>query len=304
MCCSFPVGVQAEEQRAEQRVLRGGGLVLAVAATTTSAVRSCLILSMVRAFCWYVAPSGLATTPSRPAPSNWLNHCSATAGSVVVRVRWQGPSRSGQRRLHRGPALGERPADERLVPEGQQVEGDVRRPASSPPAGRPATRAGWMRSCSDLELQPDSPDQRRRSRRRARTAPAAAPGRPRRPRGSSGSAAWCCGWRARPRRRPGRRCSGTRPTSARSYNPPYFAGSGIPFTDLASIGCTGGITGRSTARTLVGLDAARAGPIRCTTCTGWSEGPGAPPPGGPQLNIDPRLVCRQGPPDFESGLAT
>ena len=24
-----------------------------------------------------------------------------------------------------------------------------------------------------------------------------------------------------------------------------FAGSGIPFTDLASIGCTGGITGRS-----------------------------------------------------------
>ncbi len=29
-------------------------------------------------------------------------------------------------------------------------------------------------------------------------------------------------------------------------SPPYLAGSGIPFTDLASIGCTGGITGRST----------------------------------------------------------
>ena len=30
--------------------------------------------------------------------------------------------------------------------------------------------------------------------------------------------------------------------------PPYFAGSGIPLTDFASIGCTGGITGRSTCR--------------------------------------------------------
>ena len=60
---------------------------LAVPATTQSAVRSCLIFSMVRAFCSYVAPSGLATTPSSPAPSNSLNHCSATAGSSVVRVR-------------------------------------------------------------------------------------------------------------------------------------------------------------------------------------------------------------------------
>ncbi len=71
------------------------------------------------------------------------------------------------------------------------------------------------------------------------------PGRPRRPRGSSGSAAWCCGWPARPRRRRGTRCSGSRPTSARTSSPPCLAGSGIPLTDLASIGWTGGMTGRS-----------------------------------------------------------
>ena len=29
-------------------------------------------------------------------------------------------------------------------------------------------------------------------------------------------------------------------------SPSYLAGSGMPFTDLASIGWTGGITGRST----------------------------------------------------------
>ena len=29
-------------------------------------------------------------------------------------------------------------------------------------------------------------------------------------------------------------------------SPPYFAGSGMPLTDFASIGWTGGITGRST----------------------------------------------------------
>jgi hypothetical protein len=42
---------------------------------------------------------------------------------------------------------------------------------------------------------------------------------------------------------------------------------------LASIGWIGGITGRSTPLTLV-------------------------------FGVYPRLVCRQGPPDFESGLAT
>ena len=46
---------------------------------------------MVRAFCWYGAPIGLATTPSRPAPSNCSNQASASAVSVVVRVRYVGP---------------------------------------------------------------------------------------------------------------------------------------------------------------------------------------------------------------------
>ena len=47
---------------------------------------------MVRALGWYGAPSGFATTPSRPAPSNRWNHSSASAGSVVVRVTWIGAS--------------------------------------------------------------------------------------------------------------------------------------------------------------------------------------------------------------------
>ena len=32
--------------------------------------------------------AGLAISPSRPAPSNWLNQPVATARSVVVWVRW------------------------------------------------------------------------------------------------------------------------------------------------------------------------------------------------------------------------
>ena len=93
-------------------------------ARTTSAVRSCLILSMVRAFSRYGASSGLATTPSRPAPSNCSNHDCASAGSVVVRVRWHGPSSDAEGLLEGSAALGERPLDVGLVAEREQVEGD------------------------------------------------------------------------------------------------------------------------------------------------------------------------------------
>ena len=44
---------------------------LAYPATTTSAVRSCLTLTMVRLLGVYGASSGFATTPSSPAPSKW-----------------------------------------------------------------------------------------------------------------------------------------------------------------------------------------------------------------------------------------
>lgn len=52
-------------------------------ATTTSAVRSCLILNMARSSCRYRRSSGLATTPSRPAPSYCSNQPFATSTSVV-----------------------------------------------------------------------------------------------------------------------------------------------------------------------------------------------------------------------------
>ena len=97
---------------------------------------------MVRAFGWYVAPSGLATTPSRPAPSNRLNHCSASSGSVVVRVRWTGrydvapaPPRGG-----RGAPRTARPsATRRRAPAGRTRR---TRPASSRPASAPGSRPG------------------------------------------------------------------------------------------------------------------------------------------------------------------
>src|SRR6266568_1343927 len=63
-------------------------------ATTQSAVRSCLILNMVRLSGWYVPSSGLATMPSSPAPSNWLNQTSASPESVVAGVRYTGGSAS------------------------------------------------------------------------------------------------------------------------------------------------------------------------------------------------------------------
>ena len=79
---------------------------------------------MVRAFCWYGAPIGLATTPSSPAPSNCVE---PALGLVGVGRRPGEVRRPGRARRARPPAgarrIGERPVDQRLVAEGQQVEG-------------------------------------------------------------------------------------------------------------------------------------------------------------------------------------
>ncbi|AGW42076.1 30S ribosomal protein S9 [Leifsonia xyli subsp. cynodontis DSM 46306] len=51
-----------------------------------SAVRWCLIFSIVRLFGVYEPSRGFATTPSRPAPSNSTSQRLASSTSVVARV--------------------------------------------------------------------------------------------------------------------------------------------------------------------------------------------------------------------------
>src|SRR5262245_20106807 len=89
-------------------------------------------------------------------------------------------------------------------------------------------------------------------------------------------------------------------------SPPYLAGSGIPLTDFASIGNTGGMTGRSTGLTLVRAGTAqmcrndrsrRPKPVLTLQMRNSSSRELRAYPSV----VYPRLVCRQGPPDFESG---
>ena len=49
-----------------------------------------MTLNITRRSGSYGPSSGLATTPSRPAPSNWANHSRASAGSVVAGVTCTG----------------------------------------------------------------------------------------------------------------------------------------------------------------------------------------------------------------------
>ena len=102
---------------------------------------------MVRAFGWYVAPSGLATTPSRPAPSNRLNHSFASSGSEVVRVRWIGGTASASASSRRA----------RRTSNGWPINDSspsASRSKATNPAGvvsasiRTRESAGWIRSWS------------------------------------------------------------------------------------------------------------------------------------------------------------
>ena len=75
-------------------------------ATTQSAVRSCLILSIARLPGRYAPSSRFATTPSRPAPSNRSNQSAARARSRVAGVRWIGgttPPSTASSRARRSP---------------------------------------------------------------------------------------------------------------------------------------------------------------------------------------------------------
>ena len=79
------VVVQPEQQRADQLVLPA--LCQRKPATTQSAVRACLTLIIARLPGWYVPSSGLAITPSRPAPSKRASHSAASA--AIARHRRQ-----------------------------------------------------------------------------------------------------------------------------------------------------------------------------------------------------------------------
>ena len=306
---------------------------------TTSAVRSCLILSMVRAFGWYGAAA--AWRPRRRArrPRTASNHSlglgrvGGGAGQVA------GPGRPRQRLLEaaRRSANGRSTYDS--SPSASRSK--ATKPAGVFSASMSHPRLGRVDPLlQHLELQPRRRS-RRTARRRARTARAAARGRRRRSRGSSGSAAWCCGWSARPRRRRGRRGTGTRPTSARSSarrlprvrhpSPTWPASAGRvasragPRATLARrVGAWRGGDAESGASARARWAPSRRLPPSSSALPRWSAA-GCVPAGGPTLAAGvavrlgrpcactclalplgayPRLVCRQGPPDFESGLAT
>ena len=125
-------------------------------ATTQSAVRSCLILSIARLPGWYAPSSRLATTPSRPAPSNRSNQSAARARSRVAGVRWTGGVRIREHLLQPCPALALGHVAQILVPEREQVPGDE---AAGLSAASIFTRdaAGWMRSSSASKSSAPSP---------------------------------------------------------------------------------------------------------------------------------------------------
>ena len=112
-------------------------------ATTQSAVRWCLILSIARLPGWYGASSRLATTPSSPAPSNRSNQSAAVARSRVagrqVDRRLGAAPRTASSRARRSPCG---TCAQVLVAEREQVPGHERSPATPRPASRPATRPG------------------------------------------------------------------------------------------------------------------------------------------------------------------
>ena len=161
-----------------------------------------------------------------------------------------------------------------------------RTPRTTPGSARRAWRtresAGWIRSCSRSNSSRSAPTATKISPSTTQRSGQRRLDRRRRPRGSSGSAAWCCGWPARPRRRRGTRCTGSRPTSARrAGRRRTWPGRGSPFTDLASIGWTGGITGRSTRanRAVIGWRGADL-PVR-------------PPPSVPKDRLHRASWCRR-----------
>src|SRR5262249_30507928 len=79
-------------QAAQERAPRAGwGVWGAGPAAPAGGAAACgLPLNMPRRSGSYTPASGLATIPSRPAPSNWASHRWASAWSVVAGVTWRG----------------------------------------------------------------------------------------------------------------------------------------------------------------------------------------------------------------------
>ena len=232
-CCNVPSSSKQPQQQGPDHL---AGLVHSV--TGHDAVGGSLVLhleqhALVRR---YVPSTGLAISPSRPAPSNCWNQLRRDGPVGGIGVRWTGgPRRLPQRRREARSPLGQRPRAGILTAEREHVERDE---AGRGLDGRaPHPRLGRMDALEQrIEVQSlaialdddDLPVD-------ARTAPAVrrVGGRP--APGSSGSAAVRCGCRAPPRRRRGTRCSETRPTSARDPPHPSPSGSAVP-SALASIG--------------------------------------------------------------------
>ena len=118
------VVVEAEQDRADALA------VLVHAEPGHDAFARALVLHLqhrARAPGAYGSPSGLATTPSKPAPSKWSNHCSARSRLVVAGVRKSGGFASREQPFEAGAPIAQRLVEHRLVAEREQVERDVRR---------------------------------------------------------------------------------------------------------------------------------------------------------------------------------
>ena len=114
-----PLIVEAQQQGADHRPL----LCQRKPATTQSAVRSCLTLNITRWSSRYGRSGGLAMTPSsppleQPEPALAWAQVVGQQGAVDRRLR------PGQDVVEGGPALGQGPLHQRLVAQGEQVEGD------------------------------------------------------------------------------------------------------------------------------------------------------------------------------------
>ena len=177
-------------------------------------------------------------TPSRPAPSNSENHRSAMVAVGGRRSEVNRRAGAGHRVDQRGAAFVERPAGVVVVAEREQVERDERRRCLLGEHPDPRCRPDGCAVAAPRNPGRVAP--RRRSPRRSRIARAVRPWPPRPVRGSSGSV-------GRSLRLPSSTWSPSRKQIDRkpSHFGSYQAPGGIVATDLASIGETGGMTGRS-----------------------------------------------------------
>ncbi|CAM5447548.1 hypothetical protein SCYAM73S_08267 [Streptomyces cyaneofuscatus] len=146
-------------------------------ATTTSAVRSCLILYITRVSGRYGRSSGLATIPSSPAPSYRSNQSRASSMSVVDGARSTGaeaPERAAVRTARRSTCG----VLNREVSSTARMSKAIRLAGVLSASIRTRESAGWMRSLSRSKssrpscAMTSSPSMTQRGGRFSRTASA------------------------------------------------------------------------------------------------------------------------------------